>query len=145
MTLRQNLNNWTRVSRFSKITVVVVKNVEKKTIEKISNIDVYEKKQMISICFIEKSVVTLNILVEITMKFMKKSFTKVIEKSFLSCFSIWIFYITSCILTIFLHDLHLLCALLLINKKRSFEINYKKRSKIKIKQKCYIIIKNSID
>ena len=85
---------------------------------------------MISICFIEKFVVTLNILVKIIMKFIKKSFTKIIERFFLSCFSIWIFYITSCILTIFLHDLHLFYALLLINKKRFFEINYKKRSKI---------------
>ena len=48
---------------------------------------------MISICFIEKSVVIMNIviIVEINMKFMKfikKSFTKIIEKFVRSCFSI---------------------------------------------------------
>ena len=151
LAIRQNLGNWARVS------VVVARDA--KVVEKASIVDVYGREQVFFICFIKQFITTLdiidakvivkasNILVaEVSMEFIEKLFAKVVVK-FITFhlrlfFSTWICYITSWISVllsvwitmILLYGMHQSLVLLLVNRMRLMEINYKGRPKVKIKQ-----------
>lgn len=105
LAIRQNSSSWARVSNLPPPTVVI--RDTKKVIEKATDTDFYEKKKVLSTCFIERCATTSNVtftkvvpknIMKPDMKLMKKSsvetFTKPVTPH-LPAISAWIYYTTS--------------------------------------------------